>query len=460
MRLALFDRIRRLAHLRRPAKEAASGLPGTQGRHRGGQRRGSLGGAKSQRPSRGRSSGNRERSLPGASGGPGASGWPGEPGGHGWPGEPGGPAPVAGPGRPATVAPAASLASQDPPVSEASFAARTPAAPATPTGPGNPSGQGGSRRASKAAGSPAVRAGSARARIREAPPDATAVGLGEAARPAAPGPRPHWHEAGRPGPAHAAGASPRDTADPRAAELARAAAGVPRQPGGTGRSSLRAAGAALRTRLPFAAPHSRDRPLTADGRRNCGSIERILWRQWDTKSPPPPEVIAAVDRLAELPERIKERLTDGLDAIFIGPGGVPELDEMTGLRGVPLPAGRATWDACAGAYGERKIVVGSQPSPTPDVMCHEVGHALDDLDSPAGKWQSDSAEFRMLYDQCQPHLASDFHRQPGGLGRKEFFADAFAAIASRQRPALVDMLGGDTRTALRVMLYFNRRYGI
>jgi hypothetical protein len=93
-------------------------------------------------------------------------------------------------------------------------------------------------------------------------------------------------------------------------------------------------------------------------------------------------------------------------------------------------------------------------------MCHEVGHALDDLDSPPGKWQSDSPEFRMLYDQCQPHLASDFHCQPGGLGRKEFFADAFAAIASGQRPALVDMLSGDTRTALRVMLYFNRRYGI
>ena len=73
-------------------------------------------------------------------------------------------------------------------------------------------------------------------------------------------------------------------------------------------------------------------------------------------------MIEAVDRLAELPDRIKEKLTDGLDAIFVGPGGVPELDEMTGLRGVPLPAGRATWDACAGAYGERKIVVGSQPS--------------------------------------------------------------------------------------------------
>jgi hypothetical protein len=176
--------------------------------------------------------------------------------------------------------------------------------------------------------------------------------------------------------------------------------------------------------------------------------------------PPPAEVVLAVDRLAELPERIKERLADGLDAIFVGPGGVPELDEMTALRGVRLPSGQASWDACAGAYGERKIVVGSQPSPTPDVVCHEVGHALDDLDSPPGKWQSDSAEFRLLYEHCQPHIASDFHRQPGGLGRKEFFADAFAAIASRQRPALVDMLSGDTRTALRVMLYFNRRYGI
>jgi hypothetical protein len=232
------------------------------------------------------------------------------------------------------------------------------------------------------------------------------------------------------------------------------------RPPGPARSAWRSANASLRARLPFAAPHSRNRPPAADGRRHCGSLERVLWRQWDTANPPPPEVIAAVDRLAELPERIKERLADGLDAIFIGPGGVPELDDMTALRGVSLPSGRASWDACAGAYGERKIVVGSQPSPTPDVMCHEIGHALDDLDSPPGKWQSDSAEFRMLYDQCKLHLASDFHRQPGGLGRKEFFADAFAAIASGQRPALVDMLSGETRTALRVMLFFNRRYDI
>jgi hypothetical protein len=244
-----------------------------------------------------------------------------------------------------------------------------------------------------------------------------------------------------------------------AADLGDVIAGIPRQSVGPGASARRAAGG---RELPLTYPEPQGRPgsAVADGRRHCGSLEKILWRQWDPASPPPREVGAAVDRLAELPERIKERLAAGLDAIFIGPGGVPELDDMTSLRGVPLPAGRATWDACAGAYGERKIVVGSRPSPTPDVMCHEVGHALDDLDSPPGEWQSDSAEFRVLYEQCQPHLASDFHRQPGGLGRKEFFADAFAAIASRQRPALVDMLGGNTRTALHVMLYFNRRYGI
>jgi len=175
---------------------------------------------------------------------------------------------------------------------------------------------------------------------------------------------------------------------------------------------------------------------------------------------PPPETVRAIDRLAELPSRIKDILAAGLDAIFVGPGGVPDLDHMSRLHDVPLPSGRATWDACAGAYGERKIIVGSRPSSAPDVMCHEVGHALDDLDGSGGMWQSDSDEFRSLYGRCQPRLRSFFHRQEGAIGRREFFADAFAAIASRQRPALVDMLCGDTRIALDVMLYFNLRYGI
>ena len=198
----------------------------------------------------------------------------------------------------------------------------------------------------------------------------------------------------------------------------------------------------------------------SDGSMHCGSLEPLVRRQWSSPETAPATALRAVERLARLPQRIKDLLTAAVDAIYIGPGAVPDLDDMSRLRGVPLPSGRATWDACAGAYGDRKIVVGTRPSPSPDVMCHEVGHAVDDSDAPPGRWQSDSAEFRMLYDQCLPSLVSYFHRQQGVLGRREFFADAFAAIASGQRPALVDMLGGKTRVALNVMLFFNRRYGI
>ncbi|MEO3869654.1 hypothetical protein ABGB18_12560 [Nonomuraea sp. B12E4] len=212
---------------------------------------------------------------------------------------------------------------------------------------------------------------------------------------------------------------------------------------------------------PRAQPNRPDVPSMGDGLRHCGRLERILHRQWDARQgPPSADVVRAVESLARLPERLKALLADGLEGIYVGGGGVPDLDDMGYLRGAPLPSGRATWDICAGAYGDGKIVVGDRPSPTPDVMMHEVGHAIDDIDAPHGEWVSDSPEFTNLYDRALPLLTSTFHRQAGGLGRKEFFADAFAAIAARQRPALVDMLGGDTRMALNVMLFFNRRYGI
>ncbi len=215
---------------------------------------------------------------------------------------------------------------------------------------------------------------------------------------------------------------------------------------------------AAQARQPwYEVAHDRRR---AEGSADCGPLERVLHREWPANVVPSRPVVLAVNRLAELPQVIKKILVAGLDAIHVGEGGVPELDDMGRLRGVPLPSGRATWDACAGAYGKRKIIVGSRPSSAPDVMCHEVGHALDDIDRIEGDWQSDSEQFRRLYDRCVPSLVSPFHQQGGDLGRREFFADAFAAIASRQRPALVDMLGGNIRTALDVMLYFNLRYGL
>ena len=196
------------------------------------------------------------------------------------------------------------------------------------------------------------------------------------------------------------------------------------------------------------------------GLRDCGCLEQVLIREWGADEVPAPETVTAINRLAGLPQLIKEKLAAGLDAIHVGDGGVPDLDHMGELKGVLLPSGRATWDACAGAYGDRKIVVGSRPSPTPDVVCHEVGHALDDIDGADGTWQSDAAAFAAVYDRCFPHFASEFHSRHGASSRREFFADAFAAIASAQRPALVEMLSGNTRSALDVMLYFNVRYGI
>lgn len=302
--------------------------------------------------------------------------------------------------------------------------------------------------------------GAGRARIREAP--VGSAPLDTAARPqpgagqATQAPRQPWYQVvgGPP----AARRLARQAGAEQAAARGGAARAVPGRPAAPQPAPSRSA---ARAPLPYAAPHSPGHPVTGDGRRSCGPLEAILWRQWDPEtSVPPPQAIAAIDRLAEFPRELQEKLAVGLDGIYVGAGGVPDLDDMAALHGMPLPSGKATWDACAGAYGDRKIVVGTRPSPTPDVLCHEVGHALDDLDSPPGKWQSDSPEFRLIYDQCQPYIASDFHRQRGGLGRKEFFADAFAAIASAQRPALVDMLSGNTRIALRVMLYFNKRYGI
>jgi hypothetical protein len=308
--------------------------------------------------------------------------------------------------------------------------------------------------------------GGGRARIREAPqfgaaPVETATrGQDGASQSAAAAPRQPWYQVvGEQAAARPGLSGEKAQARPGTAAQARQKAAALLGPSA---ARARVAHDPAKVALPFAAPHPRGHyEAAADGRRNCGPLENILWRQWDAATTaPPPQAIAAIERLAEFPGQLQQKLADGLDGIFVGAGGVPDLDHMGGLHGVQLPSGKATWDACAGAYGDRKIVVGTRPSPTPDVMCHEVGHALDDLDSPPGKWQSDSAEFRRIYDQCQPYIASDFHRQSGGLGRKEFFADSFAAIASAQRPALVDMLGGNTRLALQVMLYFNRRYGI
>ena len=147
---------------------------------------------------------------------------------------------------------------------------------------------------------------------------------------------------GRPGASRSGAARVAVRVAPKAVADARQAAVAARQP---------AAQRASADRLPwYEVAHAR---RVAGGHRNCGPLEKVLCRDWDESLLPPPEVVRAIDRLAELPVTVSERLADGLDAIYVGPGGVPDLDDMSRLHRVPLPSGRATWDACAGADGVR-----------------------------------------------------------------------------------------------------------
>lgn len=131
----------------------------------------------------------------------------------------------------------------------------------------------------------------------------------------------------------------------------------------------------------------------------------------------------------------------------------------------PAPSGRrlplwATKGACGAGRFARAAAGDWQPPTESEVICHDIGHELDDARGPGKRRQSGTPEFRVLYAQCEPHLAGRFYRNAGDLGRREFFADVFAALATLQRPAVVDILGGHTRIALAVMLFFNQWYGL
>ena len=264
MRLRLFDRIRRLAHSRRPPAEAAPGVSAAQGRHR--RRRRGPATAPAAEPARRAGPHRRPRAERLAR-----------------------TASTVPSGRASRSSPSSSAAARSPPRDG-------PARGACRGGQGPDQGSARSKPPGRCRPLRRCRRAGRRRRSRPEPPRRPR--RRRPARPRSPGSRP-------------------------ASRISL-----------TGRSSWRPAVPVAHAGLPYAAAHPREQPRLGDGRRNCGSLEAVLWRQWDPASPPPREVVLAVDRLAELPFRIKEKLADGLDAIFIGAGGVPELDDMTGLRGV------------------------------------------------------------------------------------------------------------------------------
>src|SRR6185437_12707326 len=176
MRLRLFDRIRRLAHSRRSPVEAA-GASGVQGRHRrSGRRRPAPGGP--------------------APGGPPtelahiAAPWPGGPPAGQVPLPSGSPAALADLAPQAPRAPAAPVSGSQPPDSRLS-AERTGAGPGPPAF-GPPASGPPESRSRRGAGSSALRAGGARARIRHAPQETAQPA------PAAPAAQARWQETEEP----------------------------------------------------------------------------------------------------------------------------------------------------------------------------------------------------------------------------------------------------------------------
>jgi hypothetical protein len=210
---------------------------------------------------------------------------------------------------------------------------------------------------------------------------------------------------------------------------------------------------------PWTGPHCRPlppdtHPIPRDGRRHCGHLEAILIRQWQDGTPAPfPALVQTIDRLAELPSHIADRLVSEIRGIWVGPGPIPGLDGLGYLRGVPLHPGQpeVTWDLIAGAFTDGLLTVGSIRSASYDVTLHEIGHALDQIDQ-----MSASAEFRALHSLCRPVLVNPFYRDRPA----ELFAEGFTLVTTNYLAGLVMMMNGNEARAEALWAYFRRHYQI
>ncbi len=193
-------------------------------------------------------------------------------------------------------------------------------------------------------------------------------------------------------------------------------------------------------------------PVPRDGRRDCGVLEHVLRRQWDPAAgPPPPEVIAAVDRLAALPVHIASRLAAGLEGIWTGPGCVPDLDGLQHLRGQPVRPGAAhRWDDVPGALIGRTMAIGTGPHVSVSLVDHEVGHAMESFDAMAARpdWQA-------IMRRCRPLVRTGRYQDA-----REWWAEAFALCSTGHLRQLTRMLDDDAIVAEMVWAYYRLHYGL
>ncbi|MFC9977471.1 hypothetical protein ACFVH6_41890 [Spirillospora sp. NPDC127200] len=216
-------------------------------------------------------------------------------------------------------------------------------------------------------------------------------------------------------------------------------------------------------RVPYwCDPHPAHTDLVPrDGRRHLGVLEEAVRRQWDpADGPPPASLITAVDRLAALPGPIASQVAealrpgaDGTGGLWLGDGDVPDLDHLGHLSGVPVrPGAAATWDQVPGAtvWERRTVVIGTGGHVSVSLIDHEIGHVL-----ACARGAVDTGEWTTIMYRCRPLLEVERWHDP-----HEWWAEAWAFVATKQFGWLLRTLGGHEQVAEMVVSYYVRHYGL
>ncbi|MFG2005023.1 hypothetical protein ACGFNU_38350 [Spirillospora sp. NPDC048911] len=205
-------------------------------------------------------------------------------------------------------------------------------------------------------------------------------------------------------------------------------------------------------------PHPADTDLLPrDGRRHLGVLESCVRRQWNpAEGPPPPEVITVIDRLAALPGPIAAQVADALtDGLWIGVGPVPGLDHLGHLAGQPIrEKSEILWDHVPGAtlwdHETRMMVVGTGPHVSGSLADHEIGHVVE-----RRRRAAETCEWETIMLRCRPLLVVDRWHDP-----YEWWAEAWALVATGQLPRLIRTLSGSEPVAEIITRYYVRHYGL
>lgn len=200
-------------------------------------------------------------------------------------------------------------------------------------------------------------------------------------------------------------------------------------------------------------PHPVDAdPLPRDGRRNCGFWESVLRRQWDPERVvPPPETIAVIDRLAAQPVHIASLVISELDELWVGIGSVPGLDHLGYLAGQPVrPGSVIVWDDVPGATVGRTVAIGTGRTVSASLVDHELAHVIE-----RSRRMAEQPDWQTIMLRCRPHLIVERWYDP-----LEWWAEAWALVATGQLDRLVRTLSGHEQVAEMVARYYVRRYGL